>query len=827
MKMYYKLAVLFLAVILFFVACSNDAKKISLLPFGMGTTDSSRAMENFYFMSPLAMGIIDETAHTVAVTVPYGTNVTALVPTIIHNGKSVSPDSGTAQNFYGPVNYTVTAEDGSTQDYAVTVTVAGESAPSISAFYFTSPMAMGTINQASHTISVIVPYGTDVTAMAPTIIHTGESVSPNSGTARDFSGPVTYTVTAADTSTQDYTVTVIVASGTAPSISAFFFMSPLAMGVIDETDHTIAVTVPHGTDVTTLVPTVIHTGASVSPVSGTQQNFSGPVTYRVTAADTSTQDYTVTVSIASGVAPALSAFFFASPVAIGTINDTNHTVAVTVPYGTDVTALVPTVVHNGASVNPASGAVRNFTSQVTYRVTAADTSTQDYTVTVTVAARSAKAITAFNLTSPASRGYVNEVDHTIEVILPYGTAVTALAPAITHNGASVSPASGTARNFSSPVTYTVTAADGSTQNYAATVTVAANTAKEITSYSFTSPAVTGVISGTSITLTVSNDTNLTGVVANFTTTGASVTVTQTGSVQVSGTTPNNFTTSRTYRVTAANGTTQDYTVTVNKLPAVSTTAIAGNLSLTLNIAGSNATVGGNVTNVGSSAVYMRGICWNTTGSPTVSDNSVSSGSGTGAFTSAISGLSANTAYHLRAYAINSQGLAYGNEVTFNSGYAFGTDHAGGYVFYNDGNGGGLVCAKTDQSEGLKWYNGSYITTGASGTAIGTGQTNTTLIVTSQGMGSYAAQICNDYSDGTYSDWFLPSLDELSAIYNNILLCGKNILFCDGGNYIQHWSSTERNATSAWVKVVLNGEAPYNPPADKNSIQIQVRAARAF
>jgi hypothetical protein len=62
-----------------------------------------------------------------------------------------------------------------------------------------------------------------------------------------------------------------------------------------------------------------------------------------------------------------------------------NTVAITVPFGTDLSSLTPTIIHTGASVSPASGAPRNFTAPQTYTVTAADNSTKDYTVTVTVA----------------------------------------------------------------------------------------------------------------------------------------------------------------------------------------------------------------------------------------------------------------------------------------------------------------------------------------------------------------------------------------------------------------------------------------------------------
>jgi hypothetical protein len=182
------------------------------------------------------------------------------------------------------------------------------------------------------------------------------------------------------------------------AITAFSFSSPAAAGVINETLHTVAVAVPFGTDVTALVATFTTTGASVA-IAGTPQisgvtvnNFSNPVTYTVTAADGSTQAYVVTVTAAASPAKAITAFSFATPAAIGVINETLHTIAVTVPFGTNVTALVATFTTTGASVaiagTPQTSGVtaNNFSNPVTYTVTAADASTQAYVVTVTVAA---------------------------------------------------------------------------------------------------------------------------------------------------------------------------------------------------------------------------------------------------------------------------------------------------------------------------------------------------------------------------------------------------------------------------------------------------------
>ena len=78
--------------------------------------------------------------------------------------------------------------------------------------------------------------------------------------------------------------------------------------------------------------------------------------------------------------------------------------------------------------------------------------------------------------------------------------------------------------------------------------------------------------------------------------------------------------------------------------------------------------GGEVTNDGGAQVTERGICWGTNVNPTLSDNHVAAGAGTGAFTAMMDNLEANTTYHIRAYATNEAGTAYGldREFTTNS-----------------------------------------------------------------------------------------------------------------------------------------------------------------
>ncbi len=148
--------------------------------------------------------------------------------------------------------------------------------------------------------------------------------------------------------------------------------------------------------------------------------------------------------------------------------------------------------------------------------------------------------------------------------------------------------------------------------------------------------------------------------------------------------------------------------------------------------------------------------------------------------------------------------------------AIGQSYQGGIIAYIDSTGQhGLIAAAADQGN-WQWYNGGYIATGATGTAIGTGLTNTNAIIAAQGSGSYAASIARDYNGGGYTDWFLPSKDELNQLYQQQTAIGG---FADD----YYWSSTENDSSFAWCQDFYFGYQLYNVKSDTN----YVRAVRAF
>ncbi|MBO0593399.1 hypothetical protein I2486_18535 [Cellulophaga sp. E16_2] len=353
-------------------------------------------------------GII--TGTNITVTLPAGTDVTALSSTVTHTGASANPTSGVAQDFTNSVEYTVTAADGTTKVYTITVSLAPTLSSDNNITSFSIDGVAGVISGT--TITVTLPAGTDVSSLTPAIIHNGNTINPNTGGVQDFTNPIIYTVTAANLDTQEYTVTVIVPTLSDTRDITSFSINGVA-GIISGT--TITVTLPAGTDVSSLTPAVIHDGNTVNPNTGIAQDFTNPITYTVTAANLVTQEYTVTVIMPS-LSDTKDITSFSIDGVAGVISGT--TITVTLPAGTDVSSLTPAIIHTGNTVNPDTGIAQDFTNPVEYIVTAADTTTKTYTVTAipnippTVSATFLDKFSKLNLIGTAS-----DSDGTIESYL--------------------------------------------------------------------------------------------------------------------------------------------------------------------------------------------------------------------------------------------------------------------------------------------------------------------------------------------------------------------------------------------------------------------------
>ena len=154
----------------------------------------------------------------------------------------------------------------------------------------------------------------------------------------------------------------------------------------------------------------------------------------------------------------------------------------------------------------------------------------------------------------------------------------------------------------------------------------------------------------------------------------------------------------------------------------------------------------------------------------------------------------------------------------------GDTYQGGIIFYLGSNGGGLISAPSDQSTEAEWGCNGIAIFGADGTGIGTGNQNTIDIEAGCTTPGTAANICTNLTLGGYSDWFLPSKDELNQMYLNIGQ-GNALGLGNVGGFASgiYWSSTEFDNFNAWGQNFYFGSQNFGSKLTNFS----VRAVRAF
>ncbi len=152
----------------------------------------------------------NNTGSNITWTVLFSANLSALSPTFtLADNATCSPPSGTTRNFSaGPLNYSVTAQDGTTRVYSVT---AVKAAPSTASNIVSVTSGTSSAAVVGNTATLYLPVGTPVTSLAPTIaVSPFATVSPGSGVPQNFTNPVNYTVTAQDgITTRVYSVRVL------------------------------------------------------------------------------------------------------------------------------------------------------------------------------------------------------------------------------------------------------------------------------------------------------------------------------------------------------------------------------------------------------------------------------------------------------------------------------------------------------------------------------------------------------------------------------------------------------------------------------------------
>jgi hypothetical protein len=357
---------------------------------------ANKFIKVFSFPELGSVGVIDESNHNINVTVPFGTDITMLTPRIkISGGATISPSIDTPLNFTNPVTYVVTAENGLSQSYVVTVLIHSK-------VIYSQPD-----NSVEITAAGNISLQNVFTSASGNISNLKFSYNDYGNSAGHFIG-----VKIADQNTfLSYYATKPGLGTCGDTYESTGINAPIIVNLDDTyqykqnpcTGPNLVLNPTH----TYSVNLFLNQGGSNTQRFYGNSNTNNAAYLHIETNGVATLSSTKQITTFN--------FNSLSPSVTGVIDEVNHAVSLTVPFGINVTSLVPTItISSYASINPNINVAQNFTSPVPYTVTAENGSTQNYTVTVTVAPDPNIATRLKILTSPQTVA-VNTASNVIKV----------------------------------------------------------------------------------------------------------------------------------------------------------------------------------------------------------------------------------------------------------------------------------------------------------------------------------------------------------------------------------------------------------------------------
>lgn len=490
----------------------------------------------------------------------------------------------------------------------------------IKTFTFTGISVKDTITQTlvGGSITCYVPFGTVLDSLIASFTNNdsanayiGATTQTSTISKNNFKNTITYTIKSVDNSlNKTYTVNVVVNKNMECKLLTYGILSPLVNGNITHTaaGGTVDIALPFGSALLNLTSLFTVSDSAKAYIGSTLQNsgtsvnnFTTTVTYIIIAQDTNyKKTYAINISFGKSKSCDLLTYAFQSPAVTGTItpNATGGTVSLTVPFGTTLTAIKALFtisdsakIYNGAVIQVSGVTSNNFSSTLTYKIIAQDTNySKTYTVSVIVSANTESDLLTYDIVTPASTGIIstNANGGIVDITVPFATNISNLIGQFTISSQATAIINNftqqpgvTANNFSDTVLLVVKSQDGlHSKFYKITVHITPNSQCDLLTYKFNTPNSIGVITpsfnGGSVALMVPFSTNLTNLVADFTTSDlASATVNSI--VQVRNGSTNDFTNPVNYLIKAQNLiNTKTYVVTVTRATGIDALERNGN-----------------------------------------------------------------------------------------------------------------------------------------------------------------------------------------------------------------------------------------------------------
>ncbi|MBX7205595.1 MAG: hypothetical protein K1X81_09245 [Bacteroidia bacterium] len=453
------------------------------------------------------------TGGRIDVTLPYGTNLTALISRFTTSANASAKIGGikqtsdvSAADFSSVVSYVLKSADSlCSNTWNVYVKIQVNRQCSLLTFASMAPAVNSNITHTANggTVQLVLPFGTPKTNLVTAFTlsdsataYIGSVKQISGSTANNFTNTVTYTIKAQDTSYKCYYY-VQVSEGLSNlcDMLSYSIVSPAASGTINGT--VITANVPFGTPLTSLVAAFTISDSATIKVNTTTQvsgstanNFSDTVKYEVTAQNgINKKIYSVKVNTLPNTSCELLTFYFTGPTITGVITPTagGGYVHLTVPFGTDIRYLASCFTISDSArikingVIQSCGLTRNFTDTVFYDVVAQDgVHTKTYAVIVKVTPNTDCDLLTYKLTNPLTNAVITQTTGggNVDLVVSPSVNLSSLIAAFTVSDSAKATVNGvpqqsgiTANNYTSPFTFTVTSQNGAqAKNYTVTVT---------------------------------------------------------------------------------------------------------------------------------------------------------------------------------------------------------------------------------------------------------------------------------------------------------------------------------------------------------------------